>query len=183
MGRGKRGRSWTRRADGKRKRAPSPPSEDFSDSEYSEEASSEYDRSPIPASLVASSEDSDDSMGLSTMARAYWRSIEHTGLGGSDESEEVSSEEVDSSDSFEEWSGGDGDGSSGDDDGEGDGSKGDGDGNSGDGDGDKGDDSSGDGDRGKGDDGRGDGDSGKGDGSRGKGDGGSSKASGIMPLV
>jgi hypothetical protein len=27
----------------------------------------------------------DDSMGLSTMARAYWRSIERAGLGGSDE--------------------------------------------------------------------------------------------------
>jgi hypothetical protein len=187
MGRGKTGMSWTRRADSKRKRAPSPPSEDFSDSEYSEEASSEYDRSPVPASLVASSEDSDDSMGLSTTARAYWRSIEHTGLGGLDESEEVSSEEVDSSDASEEWSGGDGDGegdgSSGDDDGEGDGSKGDSDGNSSDGDGDKGDDSNGDGDGGKGDDSRGDGDSGKGDGGRGKGDGGRSKASGIMPLV
>jgi hypothetical protein len=67
---------------------------------------------------VASSEDSDDSMGLSTVARAYWRSIERAGLGGSDELEEVSSEEVDS---FEEWSDdegdGEGDGSGGDDDG------------------------------------------------------------------
>jgi hypothetical protein len=83
---------------------------DFGDSEYSEEASSEYDRLPAPASPVVSSEDSDDSMGLSTAARAYWRSIERTGLGGSDESEEVSSEEVDSSDSSQEWSGGDGEG-------------------------------------------------------------------------
>jgi hypothetical protein len=71
MGRGKRGRSWTRRADGKRKRAPSPPSEDLDDSEYSEEASSEYDRSPAPTSPTVSSKDSDDSMGLSTVARAY----------------------------------------------------------------------------------------------------------------
>ena len=106
---------------------PNPPSEDFGDSDYLEEASSEYDRSPTLASPVASSEDSDDSMGLSTVARAYWRSIKCARLGGSDDSEEVSSEEVDSS---EEWSGGDGDGegdgSSGDDDGEGDGSKGDG---------------------------------------------------------
>jgi hypothetical protein len=117
MGRGRRGRDWPRRADGKRKRAPSPPSEDFDDSEYSEEASSEYDRLPALASPSASSEDLDDSMGLSTAARAYLRSIERAGLDGSDESEEVSSEEVDSSDSSEEWSGDDGDD-------EGDGSKG-----------------------------------------------------------
>jgi hypothetical protein len=212
MGRGKRGRSWPRHADGKRKRAPSPPSEDFGNSEYSEEASSEYDQSPAPASPVASSEDSDDSMGLSTATRAYWRSIERAGLGGLDESEEVSSEEVDSS---EEWSGddgdGEGDGSSGDD------GKGDGDGNSGDGhdggdvssgdndsdgngskgdgddgnvDGSKGDGDSGNGDgsSGKGDGGEGDGDGGNGDdnsgkGDYGKGDGGSGKTSGIMPLV
>jgi hypothetical protein len=78
MGRGKRGKGWPRRADGKRKRPPSPPSEDFGDSE---EVSSEYDRSPAPASPVALSEDSDDSMGLSVAVRAYWRSIEHAGLG------------------------------------------------------------------------------------------------------
>jgi hypothetical protein len=66
-----RGKGWPRRADGKCKHAPSPPSEDFEDSEYSEEVSSEYDRSPAPASHVASSEDSDDSMGLSVAARAY----------------------------------------------------------------------------------------------------------------
>jgi hypothetical protein len=153
MIRGKRGKGWPRRADGKRKRPPSPPSEDFGDSEYSEEASSEYDRSPAPASPVASSEELDDSMGLSTAARAYWRSIERAGLGGSDDSEEVSSEEVDSS---EEWNGGDGDGreddvSNGDDDAKG--------GGSGDG---------------EGGDGKGDG---KGD-SKGNGKGGS-----IMPLV
>jgi hypothetical protein len=35
---------------------------------------------------MASSEDSDDSMGLSTVVRAYWRSIERARLGGSDES-------------------------------------------------------------------------------------------------
>jgi hypothetical protein len=141
MGRGRRGRGWPHRADGKRKRPPKSPSEDFSDSEYSEEASSKYDRSPTPASLVASSEDSDDSMGLSTVARAYWRSIERAGLGGSDELEEVSSEEVDS---FEEWSGGEGDGegdgSGGDDDGnKGEGGKGDGDGSTDDDDDSKGD--------------------------------------------
>jgi hypothetical protein len=75
-----------RRDDGKHKRASSPPSEDFGDSEYSEEASSEFDRSPAPASPPTSSKDSDDSMGLSTAARAYWRSIERAGFGGLDES-------------------------------------------------------------------------------------------------
>ena len=55
MGRGRRGRGWPLRANGKRMRAPSPPSEDFGDSEYSEEASSEYDRSPTPASPVVTS--------------------------------------------------------------------------------------------------------------------------------
>jgi hypothetical protein len=87
------------------------------------------DCSLAPASPPASSEDSDDSMGLSTAPRAYWRSIEHAGLGGSDESG-VSSDEADSSDSSEEWSGGDGD-DKGDDSGEGDGDDSDGDGSEG----------------------------------------------------
>jgi hypothetical protein len=68
MGRGRRGRGWPRRGDNKRKCALSPPLEDFGDSEYSEEASSESDCSPTLASPPASSEDSDDSMGLSTAA-------------------------------------------------------------------------------------------------------------------
>jgi hypothetical protein len=68
MSRGKRGKGWPHRANGKRKRPPSPPLEDFGDSEYSKEVSSEYDRSPAPTSPVASSEDSDESMGLSTVA-------------------------------------------------------------------------------------------------------------------
>jgi hypothetical protein len=71
MGRGKRGKGWPRRANGKRKRPPSLPSENFGDSEYLKEVSSEYDRSPAPAPLVASSEDLDDSMELSTAARVY----------------------------------------------------------------------------------------------------------------
>ena len=86
MGRGRRGHGWPRCGYNKRKRAPSPSSEDFGDSEYSEEVSFELDRSPTLASPPASSEDSDDSMGLSTATWAYWRSIEHTGLSGSDES-------------------------------------------------------------------------------------------------
>jgi hypothetical protein len=68
---------------------PSPPSKDFGDSEYSEEVSSEYDRSPASASPMASSDDSDDSMGQSTAERVYIRSVERAGLGGSDDSEEV----------------------------------------------------------------------------------------------
>jgi hypothetical protein len=152
MGRGKRGKGWPRCTDDKHKCPPSPPLEDFGDSEYSKEASSEYDRSPAPAYPVASSEDSDDSMGLSTAAQAYWRSIERAGLGGSDDSDKVPSKEVYSSDSSEDWSGSEGDGgnddgSGGDDDGKG-GGGGDGEGD------DKGDDKGDDGD----DKGDGDGD-------------------------
>jgi hypothetical protein len=76
-------------ADGKRKRPPSPPLEDFGDSEYSEEVSSEYDRSPAPASPVVSSDDSDDSMGLSAAERVYIQFVECVGLGRSDDSEEA----------------------------------------------------------------------------------------------
>jgi hypothetical protein len=50
MGRGKRGRGLPRRADDKRKRTPSPPLEDFDDSEYSEEVSSGSVGSPVYAS-------------------------------------------------------------------------------------------------------------------------------------
>jgi hypothetical protein len=176
MGRGRRGRGWPRRGDNKHKRAPSPPSKDFGDLEYSEEATSESDRSPTLASPPASSEDSDDSMGLSTVAWAYWRSIERARFGGLDESG-VSSDEADSSDSSEEWSDGDGDDEGdGSDDGD-DGSKGGSEGDSGNGDnGDSGDGGSkGDG----GDDGNNDGGGGD-DGGKG-GIGG--KASGIAPLV
>ena len=163
MGRGKRGRSWPRRGDNKCKCAPSPPSEDFGDSEYFEEVSSKSDHSPALASPPSSSEDSDDSMGLSTAARAYWRSIERVGLGGSDESG-VSSDEADSSDSSEEWSDGDGDDEGdGSDDGD-DGSKG----------GSEGDDCS---------DSNGDGGDGGSKGDDGDSDSGDGKASGIAPLV
>jgi hypothetical protein len=188
MGRGRRGRGLPRRAGSKRKRALSPPSEDFGDLEYSEEASSESDPSLAPASPLVSSDDSDDSRGLSTAVRAYWRAIERAGLGGSDESG-VSSDEANSSNSSEEWSGGDGDdkgnGSSGDDDGGS--SDNDGGGNSGKGDDSKGDDDDGSSDGGKGN--SGDGDSGDGDGrgdsgdGDGRGGGGSGKTSGAMPPV
>jgi hypothetical protein len=174
-----RGKGWPRRADGKCKRPPSPPSEDFGDSEYSKEVSSEYNRSPALASIVASSEDPDDSMGLSTVARAYWRSIEHARLSGSDDSEETSSEEVEDSSNSEEWSGGEGDGD------EDDGSSDDDNGNDGgddDGEGGDGEDGDSEGDV----DGKGDGDgngSGKNDG-KGDGDGkGNGEAGNIMLLA
>eukprot|EP00267_Zea_mays_P040518 XP_008680452.1 secreted acidic protein 1A-like [Zea mays] len=157
MGRGKRGKGWPHRADGKHKRPSSPPSEDFEDTEYSEEVSFEFDRSPAPPSPVASFEDSDDSMGLSVAAREYWRSIEHVGLGGSNDSE-VSSDEREDSSVSEEWSGGEGDDNSDDDDGKGSGDDGDGEGSD-----DKGD--------------------GKGGHDDGKGDDDDGKASGIMLLA
>jgi hypothetical protein len=177
MGRGRRGHGWPHHGDNKRKRAPSPPLEDFGDSEYSEEVSSESDRSLALASPPASSDDLDDSMGLSTTTWAYWRSIERTGLGGSDDSG-VSSDEADSSDSSEEWSGdgGDDEGDSSDDDDSDSKGGSEGDGGSGS-ECDGGDGSS-----------KGDGGGSKGDGGDGgsKGDGGDSgddKASGIAPLV
>eukprot|EP00267_Zea_mays_P038142 XP_008676394.1 putative glycine-rich cell wall structural protein 1 [Zea mays] len=150
MDMGRRGRGLPRHAGSKRKRALSPPSEDFDDSEYSEEASSKFERSPAPASPLASFGDSDDSMGLSTMV-----------------------------DSSEEWSGGDSDdkddGSSSGDDGGSDGSKGDDD--KGDGDGSS---SNGKGNGDGGDDsGNGSGDGGRGNsGNSGKGNGGGGQASG-----
>jgi hypothetical protein len=62
MGKDKKGRGSPRRSGDKRKREPSPPSEDFGDSEYSEEEfSSESEESSKYASPPASSDDSDDS--------------------------------------------------------------------------------------------------------------------------
>jgi hypothetical protein len=84
--------------------------EDFGDSEYSEEVSFEYDRFPAPVSPMVSSDDSDDSMGLSATERSYIWSVERTGLGGSDDSKEVSSEEAEDSSDSEEGSNGEGDG-------------------------------------------------------------------------
>jgi hypothetical protein len=94
----------------KRKREPTPPSEDFGDSEYSEEAfSSESEGSPAPIPLRESSDDSDDSQGLAAEVWTYIRVVERSGLEGSDESE-YSSDEEDSSE------GGEGDGGDDDDD-------------------------------------------------------------------
>jgi hypothetical protein len=89
----------------KRKREPTPPSEDFGDSEYSEEEfSSESEGSPAPIPLRESSDDSDDSQGLAAEVWTYIRVVERSGLEGSDESEYSSDEE----DSSEEDGGGDG---------------------------------------------------------------------------
>jgi hypothetical protein len=90
----------------KSKREPTPPSEDFGDSEYSEEEfSSKSEGSPAPIPLCESSDDSDDSQGLAAEVWTYIRAVERSGLEGSDESEYSSDEE----DSSEEDGGGDGD--------------------------------------------------------------------------
>jgi hypothetical protein len=104
----------------KRKREPTPPSEEFGDSEYSEEEfSSESEGSPAPIPLRESSDDSDDSQGLAAKVWTYIRAVERSGLEGSDESE-YSSDEEDSDgggegegedDDDEGGGGGDGDGS------------------------------------------------------------------------
>jgi hypothetical protein len=87
------------------KREPTPPSEDFGDSEYSEEEfSSESEGSPAPIPLRESSDDSDDSQGLAAKVWSYIRAVERSGLEGSDESEYSSDEE----DSSKEDGGGDG---------------------------------------------------------------------------
>jgi hypothetical protein len=100
----------------KRKREPTPPSEDFGDSEYSEEEfSSESEGSLAPIPLRESSDDSDDSQGLAAEVWTYIRAVERSGLEGSDESEYSSDEE----NSSEEDGGGDGEDNDDDDDDEG----------------------------------------------------------------
>jgi hypothetical protein len=101
----------------KRKREPTPPSEEFGDSEYSkEEFSSESEGSPGPIPLRESSDDSDDSQGLAAEVWTYIRAVERSGLEGSDESEYSSDEEDSDGDGEDEDDDGDGD------DGDGDGS-------------------------------------------------------------
>jgi hypothetical protein len=91
------------------KREPTPPSEDFGDSEYSEEEfSSESEGSLAPIPLRESSDDSDDSQGLAAEVWTYIRVVERSGLEGSDESE-YSSDEEDSDDGGEDEDGGDDD--------------------------------------------------------------------------
>jgi hypothetical protein len=85
MGKSKRGGSSSHHSGDKRKREPTPPLEDFSDSEYSEEEfSSESEGSPAPASPPASSDDSDDSQGIAAEVWTYIRAVERArarGLG------------------------------------------------------------------------------------------------------
>jgi hypothetical protein len=120
MGKSKKGSGSSPRSGDKRKREPTPPSEDFGDSKYSEEEfSSESEGSPAPVSPPASSDDSDDSQGIAAEVWTYIRAVERSGLEGSDESE-YSSDKEDSSDSSEEDNSGDG-GDGGDDGGDGDG--------------------------------------------------------------
>jgi hypothetical protein len=109
MGKSKKGSGSSPRSGDKRKCELTPPLEDFSDSEYSEEEfSSESEGSPAPVSPPTSSDDSDDSQGIAAEVWTYIRAVERSGLEGSDESEY-------SSDSSEEGS--DDDGSDDDDDG------------------------------------------------------------------
>jgi hypothetical protein len=78
----------------KRKREPTPPSEDFGDLEYlEEEFSSESEGSPALVSPPTSSDDSDDSQGIAAEVWTYIRAVERSGLEGSDESEYSSDEE------------------------------------------------------------------------------------------
>jgi hypothetical protein len=108
----------------KRKREPTPPSEDFGDSEYlEEEFSSESEGSPAPIPLRESSDDLDDSHGLAAEVWTYIRAVERSVLEGSEESEYSSDEkdsdgggededdEDDEDDDDEGGGGGDGDGS------------------------------------------------------------------------
>jgi hypothetical protein len=154
----------------KRKREPTPPSEDFGDSEYSEEEfSSESEGSPAPIPLRESSDDSDDSQGLAAEVWTYIRAVERSGLEGSDESEYSSDEEDSDGGGEDEDDDDDEGGGGGDDDGSGRGS------GSGSKDGDGG--SSRDGDGGGSRDGSGGGGSSRGS-TRGGSGGGSNRASG-----
>jgi hypothetical protein len=114
--------AFTMGKNNKRKREPTPPSEDFGDSEYSEEEfSSESEGSPAPVSLRESSDDSDDSQGLAAEVWTYIWAVERSGLEGSDESEFSSDEEDldggededDDDDDSNDDDGGDGDGDGG----------------------------------------------------------------------
>ena len=94
MGKNKKGRSSSHHSGNKRKREPSPHSEDFGDSEYSEEEfSSEFEGSSVYASPPVSSDDSDDSQGIAAEVWTYIRAVERYRLEGSDESKISSDEE------------------------------------------------------------------------------------------
>jgi hypothetical protein len=72
MGKSKKGGSSSHHSGDKRKREPSPPSEDFGDSEYSEEEFSfESEGSLAYASPLVSFDDSDDSQGIAAKVWTY----------------------------------------------------------------------------------------------------------------
>jgi hypothetical protein len=72
MGKSKKGGSSSHHFSDKRKREPTPPLEDFGDSEYSEEEFSfESEGSPVHASPPASSDDLDDSQGNAAEVWTY----------------------------------------------------------------------------------------------------------------
>src|SRR5688500_12873424 len=120
MGKSRKGGGSLRYSGDKHKREPTPPSEDFGDSESSEQASSaEFAGVPGPACSPALSADSLVSHGIAAEVWTDIRAIERVGLEGSDESE-YSLDEENPSDSAEEGSGGDG-GDGDDDGGDGDG--------------------------------------------------------------
>jgi hypothetical protein len=117
MGKDKKGQGSPRRSGDKRKREPSPSSEDFGAPSTRRRSSSPSPRGPRSTLPPASFNDSDDSQGIAAKVWTYIRSVERAGLEGSDESE-VSSDEENSSDTSEEGRGSDGgDGGDGSDDG------------------------------------------------------------------
>jgi hypothetical protein len=85
MGKSKKGGGSSHHSGDKRKREPTPPSENFGDSEYSEEEFfSESEGSPAPASPPTSSDDSDDSQGIAAEVWTYIWAVERArarGLG------------------------------------------------------------------------------------------------------
>jgi hypothetical protein len=93
----KGGKGKREQGEGKRKRPPTSPSDNFGDSKFSKEnISSEGNDSPPLAPPLSSSDYSDDSMVLLVAEQAYIRSIERAGLEVSDNSEEEDSSEADS---------------------------------------------------------------------------------------
>jgi hypothetical protein len=82
MGKSKKSGSSSHHSGDKRKREPTPPLEDFGDSEYSEEEFSfESEGSPVYTSPPASSEDLDDSQGIAAEVWSYIRAVKRSGLG------------------------------------------------------------------------------------------------------
>jgi hypothetical protein len=85
MGKSKKSGSSLHHSGDKRKREPTPPAEDFGDSEYSEEEfSSESEGSPVYTLPPALSEDSDDFQGIAAEVWTHIRAVERSGLEGSD---------------------------------------------------------------------------------------------------